>query len=436
MTISIQVRDHAAFSAHFDQLVKAMNQVLAMRPAGAAEPPQFHKKNGPHNEYVLEFPPGSAPEGVVSLLSPTIALDKEQLIISGTTAAAEKALALTGAPDERRWSATSDFVPMAQRLPGNMVLLNVADPRDTLPVLIDNLPAIAQAYNSQVQQAARMAQARGARPGPDMSVNLDVNKLPTAEQLRPLLFPASTAISVDARGLHLLQREALPSITSPTSAGVMVALLLPAVQAAREAARRAQCTNNLKQILLAFHNYVSANNALPKDYTDKDGKPLLSWRVAILPYLEQGDLYNKFKLDEPWDSPNNKPLLKEMPKAFHCPDRTKAEPFTTTYRGFSGPFALFDDNKSVTLADVTDGTSNTIAVAEAKDAVPWTKPDDLPFDPQAAPSLFGAGSPHPGGFNCGFADGSVRFIKNSINTRVFQALITRCGGEVISNDAF
>ncbi len=208
------------------------------------------------------------------------------------------------------------------------------------------------------------------------------------------------------------------------------------MQAAREAARRAQCTNNLKQILLAFHNHISANNAFPKDYTDKDGKPLLSWRVAILPYLEQGDLFNKFKLDEPWDSPTNKPLLKEMPQVFLCPDRTKAEPFTTTYRGFTGPLAIFDDNRSITLVDVTDGTSNTIAVTESKDAFPWTKPDDLPFDPQAAPSLFGAGSPHPGGFNCGFADGSVRFIKDSISVIMFKALITRAGGEVIANDAF
>jgi prepilin-type processing-associated H-X9-DG protein len=97
---------------------------------------------------------------------------------------------------------------------------------------------------------------------------------------------------------------------------------------------------------------------------------------------------------------------------------------------------LFETDKNITLADVTDGTSNTIAVAESQAAVPWTKPDDLLFDFQAAPSLFGAGSPHPGGFNCGFADGSVRFIKNSISVIVFKALITRAGGEVIANDAF
>ena len=88
------------------------------------------------------------------------------------------------------------------------------------------------------------------------------------------------------------------------------------------------------------------------------------------------------------------------------------------------------------MVSVTDGTSNTIAIVEAKEAVPWSKPGDLPFDPQAAPSLYGAGSPHPGGFNCGFCGGSVRYIANSVNKAVFKALITRNGGEVIRADEF
>jgi prepilin-type processing-associated H-X9-DG protein len=129
--------------------------------------------------------------------------------------------------------------------------------------------------------------------------------------------------------------------------------------------------------------------------------------VAILPYIEQGELYNKFKLDEPWDSPHNKELLKEMPPTFKCPNRKKPEPFATTYRGFVGAGAMFETGQDIGLASVTDGTSNTIAVAEASEAVPWSKPADLPFDQQAQPSLYGAGSSHPGGFDCGFADGSV-----------------------------
>ena len=281
-----------------------------------------------------------------------------------------------------------------------------------------------------------MAQARRGGPGPEFNLRIDPEKLPRADQLRPLLFPASTAITVDDQGISILQREAVPSITSPSTSGVLVALLLPAVQSAREAARRAQCTNNLKQMLLADHNFLSATNAFPRDITDKDGKPLLSWRVAILPYLEQAELYNKFKLDEPWDSPHNKELVKEMPPLFVCPSRSKPEPFTTTYRGFAGQGAMFETGQDIPIAAITDGTSNTIMLSESSEAVIWTKPDDLPFDPQAKPSLYGAGSNHPGGCNCGFADGSVRFIKKSINTAVFKALITRAGGEVIAADQF
>src|SRR5207248_2297468 len=145
---------------------------------------------------------------------------------------------------------------------------------------------------------------------------------------------------------------------------------------------------------------------------DKDGKALLSWRVAILPYIEQQPLYNKFKLDEPWDSPHNKALIKEMPATYLCPSRRQAEPFTTAYRAFVGPGAMFEKGQAIGIQHITDGTSNTILVVESKEAVPWTKPDaELAFDPAADPSLCGAGSPHPGGFNVLFGDGSVRFIK-------------------------
>ncbi len=187
-----------------------------------------------------------------------------------------------------------------------------------------------------------------------------------------------------------------------------------------------------------MHNYASANNTFPMPaITDKDGKPLLSWRVAILPYIEQVELYNKFKLDEPWDSPHNKPLMNEMPATYVCPSRANVQPGTTTYRVFVGKGAFFEKGQGTAIANITDGTSNTIMVAEASEAVPWTKPDaELEFDPDAKPSLCGAGSLHSGGFNTVFGDGSVRFIKNTIAVEVFRALITKAGGEVINADAF
>src|SRR5206468_6219088 len=135
---------------------------------------------------------------------------------------------------------------------------------------------------------------------------------------------------------------------------VLIALLLPAVQAAREAARRAQCVNNLKQIGLAMHNYHSSKDSLPPSaIVDKDGKPLLSWRVAILPYIEQQPLYDKFKLDESWDSPNNRQLLKYMPAVYFCPSTPKSQPFTTPYRGFVGNGAFFEAGRAVRMRDIT-----------------------------------------------------------------------------------
>jgi prepilin-type processing-associated H-X9-DG protein len=311
---------------------------------------------------------------------------------------------------------------MARRLPKGLILLNVYDPRESFPQLVASLPAILQAMNA----------GRGPR-GAAVPIEIKPDLIPPADELSKRLFPGSLAVAVDEQGLRVVSRDAFPTITSPATAGVLVGLFLPAVQAGREAARRAQCTNNLKQIGLALHNHHAANNRLPQAaIADKDGKPLLSWRVAILPFLGEQELYNRFKLDEPWDSPNNKALLQSMPQVYACPDLTNVDRTSTAYQVFTGNGSLMEVDKPTSFADVTDGTANTLAVVEGKKLVPWTKPEDLEFDPEKPAQLFGAGSPHPGGFNALFADGSVRFIKMSIDLQVFRALITRAGGEVIN----
>ncbi len=217
---------------------------------------------------------------------------------------------------------------------------------------------------------------------------------------------------------------------------LLVALLLPAVQAAREAARRSQCVNNLKQIGLAMHNYHSTWDCFPPAaITDENGKPLLSWRVAILPYLEQSSLYQQFHQDEPWDSPHNLPLASMMPMVYRCPSNPLIGPDETPYQVIVGPKTMFRaDFKPVKITDITDGTSNTIMAAEARRSVTWTAPDDTVHDPTVPMS--GLGSLHPGGFNTLFADGSVRFIKMSIASTVLDALFTRNGGEVVGGGSF
>jgi type II secretory pathway pseudopilin PulG len=215
--------------------------------------------------------------------------------------------------------------------------------------------------------------------------------------------------------------------------GILVALLLPAVQAAREAARRAQSSNNMKMLGLAMHNYHDVHGRLPAQANfDENGKPLLSWRVHILPFVEQQALYDQFHLDEPWNSEHNKTLIPMMPAVYRNPS-SPAEPGKSDYLVPVGEGTLFEGTEGKRFADVKDGLSNTLMALEVDPAraVTWTKPEDWEYDPDDA--LSGLGQAHPGGFEALFGDGSVRFIAKTIDPNVFDKLIRIADGQVVPN---
>jgi hypothetical protein len=219
--------------------------------------------------------------------------------------------------------------------------------------------------------------------------------------------------------------------------GVLVALLLPAIQAARQAAGRNETANNMKQIMLAFHNYHDVKKGFPAHANySADGKPLLSWRVHILPYLEEGaGVYQQFKLDEPWDSPHNQALIAQMPQVYQNPN-LPLEPGKTNYLAVVGEPCIMDGtDKGKRLPQITDGTSNTIMLVESApdQAVEWTKPDDWEFD--ANNPKAGLGGVRPGNWNAGFADGSVQPIPEMIDAEQLKAMFTRDGRETV-NRAF
>jgi hypothetical protein len=207
-----------------------------------------------------------------------------------------------------------------------------------------------------------------------------------------------------------------------------------AVMRMRQSAARSQSANNLKQLGLAMHNYHDTTGAFPAQaISDKDGKALLSWRVLILPYIEQNNLYQKFHLDEAWDSAHNKTLLETMPKTYMAPNAKPKNRHGTFYQAFVGKGAFFEGKKALRFADITDGTSNTFMFVEAGTDVPWTKPEDLPFDP--AKPLPKLGGVNPGvGFNATICDGSVRFFSSKVKEATLKKWITRNGGEVIGTD--
>jgi RNA polymerase sigma factor (sigma-70 family) len=205
----------------------------------------------------------------------------------------------------------------------------------------------------------------------------------------------------------------------------------PVVQDA-DAPQRARSVNNLKQIMLAFHSYHDQHKCFPRDITDNGGRLLLSWRVHLLPYLEQGALYKQFRLDESWDSENNKKLLAKMPAVF----RTGTEPkdgTKTYYQGFVGPGTVFEPGERLTFTGITDGTSNTIGVIEAGPATEWTKPGGIPYDPKKPfPKLVG---PFSNVRIVALMDGSVAAFKPDLKDDVLRKFVERADGEVVDHDA-
>jgi hypothetical protein len=200
-----------------------------------------------------------------------------------------------------------------------------------------------------------------------------------------------------------------------------------------ERAIRTQSVNHLKQLGLAAHNYYSVEKKLPASAVfDKNGKPLLSWRVLLLPYLEQANLFKEFHLDEPWDSEHNKKLLESIPAVYRV-DRDDLKPGETPYVAFTGKGTVFEGTKGITLRDIDDGTSNTLLFVESARPVPWTKPEDLVYDADKPLPKLGI---LPTGFNGGFCDGSVRWFKASLPEKVLRALITRNGHEPIDPSKF
>jgi prepilin-type N-terminal cleavage/methylation domain-containing protein/prepilin-type processing-associated H-X9-DG protein len=256
--------------------------------------------------------------------------------------------------------------------------------------------------------------------------------------------------------------------------GVLVALLLPAVQMAREAARRVQCTNNLKQIGIALHGYHDAHNTFPSGgWIALFGQPATSnlntgWSTSVLPWLEQRALFDSLNLSFVYDHPADSTATYTVLQVYLCPSEPRST-FWNRYpgdqfshadadyggmygeRGLSSPTVTNNPprgpmifNQPIALAAITDGASQTLQIGEDPEAINamWASGHnifDQAFPINARPPVeFGEEltSQHPGGVNVLFADGSVHFLKNQTNPRSLAALCTRDGGEVVSSDSY
>jgi prepilin-type N-terminal cleavage/methylation domain-containing protein/prepilin-type processing-associated H-X9-DG protein len=257
---------------------------------------------------------------------------------------------------------------------------------------------------------------------------------------------------------------------------VLIALLLPAVQAAREAARRIQCVSNLKQIGIALHGYHDSHNTFPAGgWIALFGQPLtnnmnMGWSASVLPWLEQNVVYAGLNFSFPYNVAVNSTAAYTVMEVYLCPSEPRKtywnqspgpppDPYPSAdadYGGMYGPRGLvpgFTDNppagpmifnQCISLAQITDGSSQTIAVGEDPEAINamWVSGHNI-FDQSAPinarpPTEYGEEltSQHPGGVNTLFADGSVHFLKNTTNVVPLAALCTRALGEVLSADSY
>ena len=220
-------------------------------------------------------------------------------------------------------------------------------------------------------------------------------------------------------------------------------LLLPSVESARPRARLTQCSNNLKQLSLALVSEQSSLGHFPPAYTvDPKDNRLLSWRVAILPRMEHGDIYDSLDLSKTWDDPANS-TAGTLLAIFQCPSHFSKGP-TTNYLAVVGPRTAWPGARGRSIDEIKDGPENTILLIEASGSeISWAEPRDLTVD--EAVDLLTKPSPEAGGHridngffykpsvgrNMSFADGSVKFLATPINRKLAEALLTVDGGEQI-----
>jgi hypothetical protein len=276
-----------------------------------------------------------------------------------------------------------------------------------------------------------------------------------ATALLGLLASISLGITSLVRiGRHLGQRGsdwAWLGILLPFIACFLGLLALPVLEPVRDRGGQLQSQNNLKQIAIGMQNYADANGGRlpPAVVRHSDGQSLYSWRVLLLPYVEAQGLYERFKLDEPWDSPHNAALLDEMPAFYRAPwgpGAGAAHGGMTYYQVFVGPGTPFEVPQGPLFpGDFPDGTCNTVLVAEAGEPVPWTKPVDLVYDPDGPlPELGGIfrgkgshfnlfGRPERG-TNVATADGVVHFRRPSVSETTWRGGIVRNDGAVLGPD--
>jgi hypothetical protein len=230
-------------------------------------------------------------------------------------------------------------------------------------------------------------------------------------------------------GLEITHDQSLVTVKYdlPIDAGWLMTLVTPMIDDARNQARRTQEMNYVRQVLLAMHNYAAVHGKFPPAVIRNPGQQPYSWRVALLPYLEQQNLYDQYKFDEPWDSPANLKIA-EVAVPFYCSEDGNSNA-STIYLVTGKNTAFEPDGRGVGFAQIRDGMSNTAMLVQTKRDIPWSKPEDIELP--ATDEIPQFGGVVEGGYIVGMFDGSTWFVDAPMNDATVRAMFSPSGGEAI-----
>ena len=432
-----------------DKLRSTINKLLQRGEQASRGQFKVHRADKHGREQLLFEFAGRAQFG-------SLTIDDDWMIVALMPQSVEAALLrIDGKLDS--WKPTPAQTEAFAALPKSFSSVTVGDPRVSWHALIKLAPVILSAGQVALKEERIIPQ--------DVELPITVADLPPAELVARPLFPNVTVTTSDNRGIHITSRQSLPGIpiiggvgegNGLVTAAIGMGLLLPAVQQAREAARRTQSVNNLKQLGLALHNYHATMNHFPAGTVANEKlKPdeRISWLASILPYVDQNALHKMIEFEDGWGDDSNEKAARTQIPVFLNPGRPFAGDGAgrTHYIGIAGlgkdaptlpadhkRAGIFAINRKTKISDIIDGTSNTMMTSEASGKIgPWMSGGTATIRPFTKKPYIngpdGIGGPYRGGVNVGLADGSVRFISENIDPTILERLSTMADLQTIPN---